>query len=96
MKGKLNIALSLAAGLLGGMLTHYVPAVVHAQAPPSVPQALYAQRFVLVNNKNVPLGVFGIDADGSASITLLDPSGRVLWKENGKASGRALAVNVSK
>ena len=96
MKRKLNVGLSLVAGLLGGMLTHYVPTAVHAQARPVAPQALYAQRFVLVNNKNVPLGVFGIDPDGSASIALLDPSGKLLWKENGKASGRALAVNVPK
>ena len=50
MNRKLNVGLSLAAGLLGGFLTHYIsPRLVHAQTQPAPIKEIRAQGFVLVN-----------------------------------------------
>lgn len=49
---KLNLGLSIAAGLLGGIFSHYVwtqPVEAQNQAP--APKELRAQSFVVVNDK---------------------------------------------
>jgi len=95
MKGTLNLAMSLGAGLLGGLLSHYtMPKSVMAQNQPT--KEIRSQSFILVNDKGTPSGIFGFDKDGNSSITLFDKSGNVIWSENGKASPRRLAENISK
>jgi hypothetical protein len=52
MSRAMNVGLSLAAGLLGGVLSHYVsPESVHAQLKAAFPKEIAAQSFVLVNEK---------------------------------------------
>jgi hypothetical protein len=72
-----NLGLSLAAGLLGGILSHYAftPSIVHAQAQntpaaPAVPQEIRAQRFVLMNEKGEVGGIIGFDTQGAPTIRL--------------------------
>ena len=59
------------------------------------PKEIVSQSFVLVNDKGVTLGTFGVSLDGSASIKLYDKSGKVLWSEDGKPSGRPLSTGIS-
>jgi hypothetical protein len=62
MSRSLNLALSLAAGLLGGMVSRWViPTPVLAQAPMPAPKDVRAQRFTLVTEDGRVLGVFGSD-----------------------------------
>lgn len=96
MNRHLNLGLSLAAGLLGGFLSHYVsPALVHAQTKAAPPQEITAQKFVLVNDAGLPAGVFGIEKDGSASIQLMDKDGRVVWSA-GKTKAKPLSASLAK
>jgi len=98
MNRKLNLGLSIAAGLPGGFLSHYIsPGLVHAQtqaAPP--PKEIKAQSFVLVNGDGSPAGLFGFDEDGKANVILLDKTGKVVWTASGKANGRPLSVSIAK
>ncbi|MBI2680285.1 MAG: hypothetical protein HYX25_04665 [Candidatus Solibacter usitatus] len=82
MKRTMNIALTLAAGLLGGLLSRYLapsPAFAQTQAPVPVPREVRAQSFILVNKEGKPLGRIGFDSDGLPVITLVDEDGRTLW-----------------
>ena len=79
MNQKLNISLSLVAGLLGGVLSHGLsPRVLRAQeqTPPS--KTISAERFVLTDEHGTAAGVFGFK-DGKPVITLFDSAGRVTW-----------------
>jgi hypothetical protein len=70
MNRKLNIGLSIAAGLLGGLLSHYIsPALVHAQTQAAPPKKIRAQSFVLVSADGRAAGLFGFDQDGQANCT---------------------------
>lgn len=92
MDRKLNFALSLAAGLLGGILSHYVPVKsVLAQNQAISPKEVSAQSFLLVNDKGIPFGLFGFDADGNAIIRLQDRSGKVIWSTSDRAIPHQLA-----
>lgn len=80
--------LALAAGLLGGMLSHYVwPPLAQAQAPPP-PQEVRAQRFILEDANGRTLGTFSPEAPRSGSlargaagaIRLFDERGREVWR----------------
>jgi hypothetical protein len=96
MNRHVNLGLSLAAGLLGGILSHYAaPVLVHAQTQTTPPKEIRAQRFVLVNDAGVPEGEFGIDKDGNASIQLLDKDGRVVWSA-GKTKAKPLSASIAK
>jgi hypothetical protein len=96
MNRHLNLGLSLAAGLLGGILSHYVSSdLVHAQAQAAAPKEISAQKFVLVNDAGLPAGVFGIEKDGSASIQLMDRDGRVVWSA-GKTKAKPLSASLAK
>ncbi len=96
MNRKLNIGLSLAAGLLGGILSHYIAAKpVLAQTQVIPPKEISAQAFTLVNDKGIPFGVFGFDGDGNATIRLFSQSGKVIWSTNG-VGPHALAAKSSK
>ena len=93
----LNIGLSLAAGLLGGILSHYITAKpVFAQAQIAPPKEISAQSFILVNDKGTPFGVFGFGADGSATIRLRDQSGRVIWSTSRRGITHPLAADDSR
>jgi hypothetical protein len=95
MNRKLNVGLSLAAGLLGGILSHYVaPKSVLAQSQAIPPKEISAQSFTLVNDKGIPFGMFGFDRDGNATIRLFNQSGKVIWSSNG-VGPRVLAAGTS-
>jgi hypothetical protein len=82
MKRTMNIAVTLAAGLLGGLLSRYLaptPAFAQTQAPAPVPREVRAQSFILVNKEGKPLGRIGFDSNGQPFITLVDEEGRTLW-----------------
>jgi hypothetical protein len=72
---KRNVAMSLAAGLLGGLISHYAmeTRLVHAQnlGPQAVaPTEVRAHRFVLVDEKGQIGGVIGFDTQGAPTIRL--------------------------
>lgn len=76
MNPKLTVALSLAAGLIGGALTHYIwPSPVHAEDGPgsviSLAQNLRLPVF-LTNGDGAVVATFTIDSDGQPNIKLLD------------------------
>ena len=97
MNRKLNLGLSIAAGLLGGFLSHYIPPdLVHAQTQAAPPKEIRAQRFVLVNDDGKPAGLFGFDQDGQPNVILLDKTGKVLWSASGKPNAKPLAVSLQK
>lgn len=92
MNRKLNLALSLAAGLIGGILSHYIPAKsVLAQNQAIPPKEVSAQSFLLVNDRGVPFGMFGFDANGNAIIRLQDSSGKVIWSTGDRAIPHTVA-----
>jgi predicted transcriptional regulator len=97
MNRKLNIGLSIAAGLLGGLLSHYIsPALVRAQTQAAPPKESRAQSFVLVDADGKAAGLFGFDQDGQANVILLDKTGKVLWSASGKPNAKPLAVSLAK
>jgi hypothetical protein len=98
MNWRVQLGLSLAAGLLGGVLSHYVsPELAHAaQVAPAAPKEVRAQSFVLVNEDGSPAGLFGFDLNGRPNVRLFDRAGKVIWSTDGKASTRPLAVNAEK
>jgi hypothetical protein len=97
MNHKLNVGLSLAAGLLGGFLSHYsVLRSVHAQAPIPAATEIKAQRFVLVNATGAPAGVFGFDETGNPNVVLFDKTGKVIWSADGRAKAKPLTINTAK
>ena len=76
MNAKLNLALSIAAGFVGGMLLQFAaPRLVHAQAPSSVvvgaAQTLQLPIFV-VNESGAVVGSVTMDSDGQPNIKLYD------------------------
>jgi len=89
---KLNIGLSIAAGLLGGVFSHYIwTQPVQAQNQPSpnqnqpAPKEVRAQSFVVVNDKGEVQGVltFGEPNKGRTSVKLYDSSGREIFSAGG-------------
>jgi hypothetical protein len=85
-----RVMLALAAGLLGGALSHYVtPTTMLAQAQSTAPKEIRAQRFTLVNEHGAVLGVFGIDKSteveglkqgGEPTLRLFDETGREIFR----------------
>jgi len=97
MNRRLNLGLSLAAGLLGGFLSHYVsPLLVHAQTQPAPPKEIKAQSFALVNKDGSPAGLFGFDRDGRPNVLLFDKTGKVVWSAHGDANAHPLTAGISK
>jgi hypothetical protein len=89
---KSTIAVALAAGLIGGMISRYAaPASVHAQqAAQPAPLEVRAQRFVLVNPDGSVAGTFAVEQPKPTdfpfpppSIRLLDWSGKEIWRAGG-------------
>ena len=80
MSRKLHLALILAVGFLGGMLSSGLRArIVHAQQRSEPTGEVRAQRFVLVNARGAEAGAFGFDKYGTPEIVLLDADGHVTW-----------------
>jgi len=72
MNRNLTLALSLAAGLLGGWLSHYATLpTVHAQAPAPNALELRAQSFALVDDQGSAMGTFMVRE--SAPLVLRGP-----------------------
>jgi hypothetical protein len=96
MNRKLNSGLSLAVGLLGGCLSHYVfpERVQAAQLAP--PKQVMAQSFMLVNSDGSPAGLFGFDLRGRPEIELFDSTGKVVWSTQGTAKSKPLAISAAK
>jgi len=81
---KANVALALAAGILGGMLSHFLtPATVRAETPTPAPSEVRARSFLLVNERGGVIGTFTADTSGRPVIRLLDVSGREIWSAEG-------------
>jgi hypothetical protein len=85
---KFNLGLSIAAGLLGGLISHFAwVQPVRAQSQLMMPPtSIRAQNFVLVDSKGVVQGVFSIDEpkNGPAGIKLLNGQGREIWRAPGR------------
>ena len=97
MNRRMNLGVSIAAGLLGGFLSHYIsPKLVHAQTQVAPPKEIRAQTFVLVNDAGIPAGLFGFDLNGRPDVILLDKTGKVLWSASGKPNTRPLNISVAK
>ncbi len=95
MSQKLTLALALAAGLLGGLLSHHLTLTsVFAQTTAPIVGETRAQSFVVVDGKNNVVGRFtsSFQTRGqSPTIVLLDAEGHELWRGNG-ASVRPLGT----
>ena len=77
---KLNWVLAVAAGFVGGALSHYLaPTPVRAEALPPVSAEVRARSFLLVNEYGSVIGKFTADRGGRPSIRLFDASGREVW-----------------
>lgn len=82
---QINLALAVAAGLVGGVLSHYVwPQPVQAQT--QNPKEIRAQSFVLEDANGKTLGTFSVEAPrprgrvtAGGSIRLFDDRGREIW-----------------
>ena len=81
---QLNLTLAFAAGLIGGVLSHYVWAQP-VQAQSQTPKEIRAQSFVLEDADGKRLGMFSVQArrpsgrEASGSIRLFDDRGREIW-----------------
>jgi len=81
---KMHWVLALAAGFVGGALSHFLAApAVHAESRPAPVAEVRAHSFVLVNGQGRVLGTFAADPGGLPSIRLYDPNGRELWSAEG-------------
>lgn len=95
---KMNFLLSIAAGLLGGVISHYMwTQPVHAQSIAPAPKEVRAQSFVLVDDKGNVQGVFSVGPSqgGLPVITLFDGKGHEIWMAGGLGSGRKLGVSTN-
>ena|ERR1700733_9236635 len=91
---KSTIAVALAAGLIGGVISRYIsPAPVLAQQAQNqspAPLELRAQRFVLINPDGSVAGTFAVEQTKPTdipftppSIRLLDWNGKEIWRAGG-------------
>ena len=81
---KHNLALAMAAGFLGGALSHYAaPPTAKADTPAPAPSELRARSFLLVNEKGAVRGTFSLDASGRPALRLFDTNGREVWSAEG-------------
>jgi hypothetical protein len=86
---KRTIVLSFAAGLAGGLLSHYAsPLPVHAQSV--APKEFRAESFILVDPKGAVLGTLSAE-QGRPSFRLFDEHGHQIWSAGGR-SGVPAAV----
>jgi len=92
MNKTLTVALALAAGLLGGLLTRYIaPPATFAQDQAPITKEIRAQSFTLVDSSDHTLGVFTTEPASKAinpyltptRIVLRDSKGREIWTAGG-------------
>jgi hypothetical protein len=85
MNAKLNVGFSIAAGLIGGVLSRYLsPAPVHAQA--SAPMVIGAAQTLqlpvfVINQSGAVVASFTMDSDGQPNIKLFDAKSPVRNKD---------------
>ena len=84
---KLNLTLSIIAGLLGGFVEQYLfPSTpVYAQADHATPKTVEAGAFRLVNPAGHLAGSITINANGSGVITMFDVDGKAIFTSEEKA-----------
>jgi hypothetical protein len=82
----LTLALSAAAGLLGGAVAPYLLPVnpVHAQVQVVAPKIVEAGAFRLVNEGGHVAGTLTINAAGSGVINMFDSEGKVIFTSDSK------------
>jgi hypothetical protein len=83
---KMNLGLAIAAGLFGGVLSHYIwTQPVQAQNQTPAPKEVRAQSFVVVNDKGEIQGVltFGKAKGDRTSVKLYDAKGREIFTAGG-------------
>jgi hypothetical protein len=73
------LPLTLAAGLLGDVLSRYITPVP-AFAQPQTQKEVKARSFVLVDDKDNIVGTFKPSADRIPTVVLLDRTGREIWR----------------
>ncbi|HMD31940.1 MAG TPA: hypothetical protein VKG84_08520 [Candidatus Acidoferrales bacterium] len=77
---KLNLALALASGLVGGVASRYIaPQTVEAQSPAPPTAEVRARSFLLVNDKGAVVGRLAAESGGKPAIRLFDSTGREIW-----------------
>ena len=91
-----NAPVALLAGLLGGILSHYVLLQLVPVQTPTAPNVVAARSFVLIDSSGQPAGVFAVGApspqQGSApSIVLYDAQGREIWRATDSARPLTIA-----
>ena len=78
MSTKTTLALAVAAGFMGGIVSQRIlPTPVRAQEQASVPQEIRAHKFVLVDDAGVDRGVFGFNWKGAPDIEMMDAKGHI-------------------
>src|SRR5215467_13752005 len=84
MTSRKTVALSFAAGILGGTLAIVALSPLQAQQQPTqpAPAELRSQSFVLVWPNGEPAGRFGFDKNGRPALQLLDEYGNEIWRAN--------------
>jgi len=81
---KLNLALALVSGLVGGVASRYLtPPSVEAQSPAPPAAEVRARSFLLVNDKGAVVGKFSAEPAGRPAIRLFDATGREIWSAEG-------------
>ena len=69
MSNKTTIALAVAAGFFGGIVSQHIALTpVFAQSPAPATMEVRARKFVLVDENGTARGVFGFRSDGSPEI----------------------------
>jgi hypothetical protein len=75
MNKTLTVALALAAGLFGGMITRYItPPAAHAQDQAAIAKEIRAQSFTLVDQFDHTAGTFSYEAGPGARMLQRGPS----------------------
>ena len=96
---KKSLVLSIAAGLLGGLISHFAwMQPVRAQSQMMLaPAEIRAQNFVLVDSKGVIQGIFSVDEpkNGPAGIKLLNGQGHEIWRAPGRLGVLTTAGNTN-
>jgi hypothetical protein len=78
---KLDLAIVLAAGLVGGVLSHYLaptPALAQTQTLP--PREVVAQSFTLADATGKVIGTFKPSYGPLPTVVFVDPNGREIWR----------------
>ena len=86
MNNKINLALALAAGLAGGILTRYIaPQPVLAQPQQAPTKEIRAQTFTLVDPADRTVGTFSVE-DGPMAVAV-GPDGKTTYIQRGPNLG---------